>query len=139
VDERTPLEKITGIYHADGSLVGEMRYLVGKIRGTTHCALCEVTHGLVRKKRNFSALEERLPVPVELVHLDERDAELAAFTKDRTPAVVGHTSEGLVMLLGPGQLELDGKVERFAAALERSVESAGLRWPDPVENGSGML
>ncbi|MEM7158006.1 MAG: hypothetical protein AAF799_34510 [Myxococcota bacterium] len=129
--EPTTLAKLTGVYHADGSLLGELRYVFGKLRGTAHCALCDITHGSVRKKRSFRDLEQALAVPLELVHLDERSPEIAAFTEGRTPAVVGHTDAGLVMLLGADQLELDGEVPRFHEALDQAVQTAGLRWPEP--------
>ena len=124
--------KITGVYHADGSLLGELRYVLGKLRGTAHCALCDITHGSVRKKSSFRELEGSLGVPMELVHLDERSPEIARFTEGRTPAVVGHTEGGLSMLLDPDQLELGGDVPRFRQALDDAVQAAGLAWPQPV-------
>lgn len=121
---------LTGIYHADGSLLGELRYVTGKLLGTAHCALCDITHGRVRKKRAFSRLQQRLEVPMDLVHLDERDDELAVFTDGRTPSVVGRTDHGLVMLLDAEQLELAGSVERFEGALHEAIASAGLAVAD---------
>ncbi len=121
---------LTGIYHADGSLLGELRYVAGKLMGTAHCALCDITHGMVRKKRAFARLQQRLAVPMELVHLDERDEALAAFTDGRTPAVVGRTDHGLVMLLDAEQLELSGSVERFERALHQAIGSADLAMAD---------
>lgn len=127
--QRDTLTRLTGVYHADGSLMGELRYVVGKLRGTAHCALCDVTHGTVRKKASFRALEARMPVPFELVHLDERSTSIAAFTEGRTPAVVGHTTDKLVLLLGAQDLELGGDVDRFADALTEAIDAAGLQWP----------
>jgi hypothetical protein len=39
------------------------------------------------------------------VHLDERDAELVAFTDGRTPCVVAETTTGLVMLVDAERLD----------------------------------
>ena len=124
------IRRLTGVYHADGGLLGELRYVVGKLRGTAHCALCDLTHGGVRKKASFCALEDRLPVPVKLVHLNERSEEVARFTDGRTACVIAHTDQGLVMLLDPQQLELGGSVDAFQQALQTAVEREGLRWPD---------
>lgn len=120
------IRKITGVYHADGGLMGELRYVVGKLRGTSHCALCDVTHGLTGKKAEFVACEKRLGMPVELVHLNERTPELRAFTEGRTPCVVGHGQAGFVMLLSAEALDtLDGRVDGFERALRAALSSLG--------------
>lgn len=46
-----PIVRYTGIYNADGGLVGEVRYVVGHLLGTAECALCDITHSPVRRKR----------------------------------------------------------------------------------------
>ena len=38
------VKKAYGVYHADGGIIGELAYVWGKIRGTAHCALCDITH-----------------------------------------------------------------------------------------------
>lgn len=116
------VHKLTGIYHADGGLVGELRYVIGKLRGTSHCALCDITHGATRKKPGFERCEAALPLPLELVHLNERSPEVRAFTEGKTPCVVGHTAEGLVMLLSAQELEtMQGSVQAFEAALRQAL------------------
>jgi hypothetical protein len=57
--------ELVGVYHAEGSLLGELRYVWGKLRGTAHCALCDITHGRLSEKSAFKSLRERLPVPSE--------------------------------------------------------------------------
>ncbi len=114
--------RISGVYQADGGLLGELRYVVGKLRGTAHCALCDITHGMTGKKAGFTRCEAGLDIPVELVHLNERSPALRAFTEARTPCVVGHTDSGLVMLLDATQLtQLGGSVRRFDAALREAL------------------
>lgn len=116
------IERLTGVYHADGGLRGELRYLVGKVRGTAHCALCDITHGAVSAKKEWKACAAALPVPIEVVHRNERSPAVAAFTGDRTPVVVAHTDRGLVEVLGPEQLDaLGGDVEGFRAAVEERL------------------
>ena len=51
---------LTGVYQANGSLSGELRYVVGKLLGSAHCALCDITHGAVREKPGFVACREAL-------------------------------------------------------------------------------
>jgi hypothetical protein len=110
------------VYHANGGIVGELAYVVGKLRGTAHCALCDITHGAVRMKPAFAALQQRCPVPVRLVHLNERPPELAKVSRGRTPCVVGESRVGgravWRELLAPDDLErCAGSVEAFETAL----------------------
>lgn len=130
------ITKLTGVYHADGGLLGELRYVVGKLRGQAHCALCDITHGRLREKPRFAAWRAALPVTLELVHLNERDESVARVTGSRTPALVAHTDAGaLIVLLGPDELELDGSLTRFEGALADAIAARGLRWPeDPVDS-----
>ena len=43
--------ELVGVYHADGGLLGELRYAYGKVRGTAHCSLCDITHATVWRWR----------------------------------------------------------------------------------------
>lgn len=96
---------LTGIYHADGSLIGELRYWVGARLGRTHCSLCDITHGSVREKPEWRAKCESLPVPFRAVHLDERTPEERNASEGHTPCVLAHTAGGVELLLGPDALE----------------------------------
>ncbi|GAA4718790.1 hypothetical protein GCM10023216_04090 [Isoptericola chiayiensis] len=115
-----PVE-LVGVYHAEGSLLGELRYVVGRARGTAHCALCDVTHGTVRRKRSWDEYVAGLDVPLRLVHLDEMPDDVArAVARWGSPVVLGRTAEGeLAPVLDRDQLEaLGGDVDAFADAVE---------------------
>jgi hypothetical protein len=105
---RTTVHRLTGVYNADGSVRGELSYWIGARLGRAHCALCDVTHGVLREKREWRVCRAKLPVTFRTVHLDEQDADLAAFTRARTPCVVAETSGGLEFLLGPVDLDACG-------------------------------
>ena len=81
-------EKLVGIYNAKGSLIGELQYFWGKIRGTAHCALCDITHGKLKEKASFKECKQGLGIPFELLHLDELNSELEKFIDD-APCVIG--------------------------------------------------
>lgn len=121
---------LTGVYHADGSLRGELSYVVGRALGRAHCALCDITHGAVRERAEWRSCRARLPVPVATVHLDERSPEVARATEGWTPAVVAHTDDGAVVrLLGPDDLEACGaSPEVLVVAIERAVADRSLAW-----------
>ena len=59
--------ELVGVYHADGSLLGELRYIWGKLRGTAHCTLCDITHGRLSEKCGASVdlFETRLRARLE--------------------------------------------------------------------------
>ncbi len=44
------IDKLIGIYNANGSVVGEAQYFYGKSIGQAHCALCDITHGAFKGK-----------------------------------------------------------------------------------------
>jgi len=113
-----------GIYHANGGLMGELAYVVGKLVGTAHCALCDITHAGFREKKAFRACSSQLPMPFELLHLNEQPAELGKFTHGKTPCVVWADQGGFVMALDPEALEsCDGDVVSFERKLLAFVES----------------
>ena len=106
--------RLIGIYDAEGSLAGELRYVLGKLRGTHSCSLCDITHGPLAKKKAFIALERRLRVPIALLHLDELDAAQRLASGSEVPCVLLEQPAGLEMLIRPVELErLAGSVDAF--------------------------
>ena len=116
--------RLTGVYHAEASLLGELRYVVGSRLGRTHCALCDITHGRLREKAAWREARDRLPVPFTAVHLDERDEAERAASEGRTPCVLAHTPDGIHVLLDSAALEAcHGDPAVLAAAIERALAS----------------
>lgn len=102
--DRLVARRLVGVYNADGSLLGELRYLLGRARGTVHCALCETTHGLIRRRRDFDRACMALEEPLELRHRDELDPEQAAVVQGRLPCILVIEARPEI-LLGPEELE----------------------------------
>ena len=96
---------LTGVYDAEGTLLGELRYLARTTFGGAHCSLCDITHNALREKPAWRRERERLPVPFRAVHLDERSPAEAAASDGRVPCVLAHTLAGVEVLLGPADLE----------------------------------
>lgn len=125
-----PIRRIVGVYDADHTLWGEVAYWVGARLGRAHCALCDVSHGRVRRKREWDELCRTLGVPVETFHRDDQPAGTRALGV--VPVVAAETDRGFVVLLDPPALErCAGSVERFAVAVSEAAARLGLRWPDP--------
>jgi hypothetical protein len=118
------VEGLVGVYHADGGPVGEAKYVIGKLLGTAHCALCDITHSPVRRKPEWDRMVADLGLPVELLHLNEMPPEIAAATAAvGSPVVLARMSDGTIEpLLRADTLDgLDGSVERFAQALHSAL------------------
>lgn len=120
------LRSIVGVYDADGTLAGEVRYWFGARIGRSHCDLCDISHGTFRAKPAWASMVARARVPIETWHRDDAPVEVLAATGGRLAAVVAVTDRGVVPLLGPAELAaLDGDVDAFALTLDRSVIARG--------------
>jgi len=127
------IRKLTGVYNARGTLAGELAYAVGKLSGRVHCGLCDITHGLwLRERAEWREQRVRLPVPFELVHLDERSPEVVRACP-AAPCVLAHTDDGVVALLGPAEIDAcAGGPQALVAAVERAVGARGLTFASPT-------
>jgi hypothetical protein len=114
---------LTGVYHAEGSLLGELRYLVGSRIGRAHCGLCDITHGALREKPAWREARDRMGVPFRAVHLDERTPEERAASEGRTPCVLAHDDDGTVrVLVGRDELEAcEGDPEALIGTISRRI------------------
>lgn len=110
------------VYDADGSAVGEIRYLVGHLLGRARCDLCDITHGGLRRRASFDELVASLPVPVEVVHRDQQPADVAAVTRGRLACVVARTDDGLDVLVDRDELAgCEGRVEALGDLLRERL------------------
>ncbi|MDQ2754501.1 MAG: hypothetical protein M3R71_03010 [Actinomycetota bacterium] len=124
-----PIDRIVGVYDADGGVVGEIRYVVGRLGGR-HCALCEITHGTLRPKPAWGAWATTIPVPVVLVHLNQREPALRQATDGRVPCVVADVAGKYQILLDDEALRLcEGSVATFSDRLDDAIALAGLQLP----------
>jgi len=118
------VQRYVGVYDADGGIVGELRYVVGHLLGRTECALCDITHSPVRRKRSWDAMVASLPVPFDLRHRNElTDSEEQALARNALPMVAAEGEDGSwVVLLDPDALRAcDGDVAAFAARLRAAA------------------
>ena len=117
-----------GVYHADGGLVGETKYVIGSMLGTAHCSLCDITHSPIRRKREWDRMVARLGLPFDLHHLNELTPDVAAAVRRwGSPVVLARLSDGSVvpMLSGADLEAMDGSVAEFETALRLATTGAG--------------
>ena len=123
------VQRLIGVYDADGGLRGEIAYLAGKVAGR-HCTLCDITHSPVRRRREWDSYISSLPVPFDVVHRNERSATLERVTEGREACVVAECDDGsLVFLLGNEDLAQAADVAGLAEAVASAMGAAGLTWP----------
>lgn len=125
---------LTGVYDADGSAIGELRYWIGARLGKTHCSLCEVTHSSIRERREWRDLRTALSLDFETVHRDEQNKAVAIATCGRFPAVVAQDVTGEVhLLLDAGKIDEiareNNPQDALVAAIEQAGAAIGLTWP----------
>ena len=114
-------QKLIGIYNAKGSLRGELQYFWGKIRGTAHCALCDITHGILKEKSDFKKCKENLDIPFELLHLDELNIKLEKFIED-VPCIIGKNEEEYSLIISATELEnCKSDVDSFSKLLNSKI------------------
>lgn len=121
------LEALVGVYDADGTRMGEAAYWIGARLGRRHCALCDITHGAVRERRDWRQCKVALPVPFETHHRDDQPADIRAAAGGLVPVVVARTTTGAVLLLSPTDLAAcDGSAEGLLARIETALAERGL-------------
>lgn len=129
------IRRLIGIYNAAGSLRGEASYLISKLLHRDSCALCELTHRGIRRRTDFDDAAQQLPVPIDLLHLEARSADVIAASQGCAPCVLAETEAGLVMLLGPEGLQAcDGSPWALVDALCLSARQQGLCWLNDGES-----
>jgi hypothetical protein len=113
------VQGFVGVYNADGGLRGEVTYVIGHLLRRTECALCDITHSPIRRKRSWDRAVAGLDRPFSLLHRDEVTPSIAAALGDRLPGVlVLRTGAEPAVLLGPDELRgANGDVESFFTLL----------------------
>ena len=115
-------ESIYGVYHADGGLLGELRYVMGVAFRGQHCSLCDITHSVAWEKGEMKKWRKTSEIPFHLVHLNERTEEVKQATDGKTPCIVAKTSSGFVMLATDKELtSFNGSVEFLKDHIERQL------------------
>ncbi len=128
-DDAPTIRRLVGVYNANGSVTGELTYFIGARLGRAHCALCDITHGLLRERADWKTLRAHLPVPFDTCHRDDQPDDVRAAHEDRVPVVLAVTDSGFVVLLGPAELSsCGGRIDQFSRALDGAVTRLGLHW-----------
>jgi hypothetical protein len=96
------LARLVGVYDADGTVIGELAYVVRRTVGGAHCALCDITHGRIRERPEWRDAQTQLPVPFVAFHRNDQPAEVRLATGDQAPAIVAEFTDGKLEVLLDG-------------------------------------
>ena len=124
------IERLIGVYDADGTLRGEVAYWIGARLGRRHCSLCDVTHGTFTEKTAWKRCRSSLPVSFDTYHRDDQPDDVRRASGNMAPVVIAETSTGFVVLLDDTRISsVGGDPSRLVALISEAVDTAGLDWP----------
>jgi hypothetical protein len=75
-----------GVYNADASVWGEVSYWFGARLGVRHCSLCDVTHGMFRKRADWVQCAESLGVAFTTYHRDDAPQDVITAANGNSPS-----------------------------------------------------
>lgn len=111
-------DEFVGIYDADSTLWGEVSYWLGARLGTRHCSLCDVTHGMFRRKSEWDQCAASLPAPFTAYHRNDAPPAALEAASGSFPVVVGRSgSVHRVVLTGDQIASCNGSPEALASLL----------------------
>lgn len=126
----TAVLRFIGVFNGDAGVRGELAYVFGKLRGSTSCALCDISHRGLRANPGWKDVTCAVGVPFDLVHRNERVADVARVTGDQTPAVVAETADAYRIVMGPRDFAgVSGDAAEFIRVLRQSCIDNDLAWP----------
>ncbi len=108
-----------GIYDADSTLIGEVTYWIQARIGGTHCALCDITHGMFMQKRSWQDCQKQLPVPFRTFHRNDAPSDALDAAGGMYPIVLAKSPQGLSVILTPQELNtFNGDPVQFVERLQ---------------------
>jgi hypothetical protein len=127
------IERLVGVYDANGTIRGELAYVIGRALGRRHCALCDITHGTAREKGEWRECRSSVPVPFDTYHLNDQPPAIRSAIGTEFPAVVAVTNTGIVLLLGPQELEgCHASPSRMVEAISVAASQKSLVWAEQL-------
>lgn len=118
---------LIGVYDADGTTSGELRYWFSARFGRSHCSLCEITHGAFREKPEWRSARDSLAIEFTTFHRNDAPVDVIAASSGEFPVVVARTPSETTVVLNAKELEsLNGDSKRFVATLEAACVRMGL-------------
>ena len=115
--------ELIGVYDADSTVIGEVSYWVKARFGAAHCALCDLTHGTFRVKREWTECSRSLGIPVVTYHRNDAPTDVLSAISE-FPVLLARTPGGLRVALTRSELEVfNGSTDAFIEWLRKYATS----------------
>ena len=110
------------IYDADGSFLGEVRYLRDKCLGKAECALCDLSHGWNPLGRSDWRRRKGVSASLHWLHRDELPHHVADQVEDQLPCIAVDRNGEIEIVIGREALRgCEGDFSVFEHLLEQTV------------------
>ena len=83
----TAKPKLYAIYNADGSFLGELRYVKDKCFGNADCALCDLSHGWNPLGKSAFKRRQGVALNLDWVHRNELPEDVLVQVEDHLPCI----------------------------------------------------
>jgi hypothetical protein len=114
--------QIIGVYHAYSGLMGELKYITGKLLGTTACALCDITHGWQPLGKAQWRHEMKQWGNLKALHIDEQSPQMAAITDGQTPCILIANEDDYEIIIDSEQLAAcEGDIQALLTLIKSHV------------------
>ena len=114
--------RFIGIYDADGTLWGELKYAWKKLSTDSSCSLCDITHKGWGENPQWRDCQSQLPIPFEFYHLDDQPKEVATASDGQTPCIIAETESGYEVIMKDEELRpLAGKPQTLVEQLKKHL------------------
>ena len=112
------------LFNADGSLLGELQYAVGKCLGRKSCALCDISHGWNPLGKSVWRRRPETKPSIIWLHRDEAPESLLNAVEGDLPCVVADHGHRVEMLLDSEALKsCEGDLPTFTEQLEEKLRA----------------
>jgi hypothetical protein len=119
------MTRIIGIYNADGSILGELKFAVNKVTGKSNCGLCDLTHGWnPLGKSSWKRASSSSHVEIELLHRNELTTEQSETAGDLPAIIVEKVGEWKKIMSADDIFSFSGNASGFLTQIETLVDEA---------------
>ena len=112
------------IYDADGSVLGELKYALGKCIGKRECALCDLSHGWNPFGRRSWRQRTGVTANLTWLHRDELPEALKFLSTEQLPCIAAEIDSRVEVLIDREALQgCDGNYSVFEHLLEQKLRA----------------
>ena len=117
------MTRIIGVYNADGSILGELKFAMRKVAGRNNCGLCDLTHGWNPfGKPSWKSACSASRIDIELLHRDELTGDQRNVAGD-LPAVIVNNGGVWEKIMSAGDIiTFKGTAPGFLSHIESLVD-----------------